>query len=202
MAVLKMTRFNWCQLQRLYAAFNLEGQLEPMKEKLAFPMGHDKNGHPCYYQIHPEEVFLLTLCRLALGFMHVHIVDSYIGGDTNCWTYAYPWMLKYLNKRYLNIIGHQGFTRFVNNFPRFKRAIKRYVWRDHQRKLVDGTMMMMIVPGLNFMLWDVFGFIDDSINCISTPFSIPCGDYEGVACKVKYADAQQAFYSGTSKTTA
>jgi hypothetical protein len=124
-------------------------------------------------------------------------VDSYIGGDTNRWTYAYPWMLKYLNERYLNIIGHQALTRFVNNFPRFKRTIEQYIQRDHQHELVDGTMG--IVPGLNFMPWAVFGFIDDSINCISTPFSSPHGDYEGAARKVEFADVKQAFYSGFIK---
>ena len=48
---------------------------------------------------------------------------------------------------------------------------------------------MTIVPGINFMPWDVFGFIDDSIDCISTPFSGPRGDYSGAARKAEYADA-------------
>ncbi len=58
---------------------------------------------------------------------------------------------------------------------------------------------MTIVPGLNFMLWDVFGFINDMINKILTPFSGPCGDYEGAVRKAEYAKAQQAFYSGYVK---
>jgi hypothetical protein len=66
--------------------------------------------------MHPEEVFLFTLRRLATGFT----VDNYIGR-----TYMYPWMLKYLEERYLNIMGHQGLPHFFNNFPRFKRAIKQ-----------------------------------------------------------------------------
>jgi len=152
---------------------------------------------PCCYQIHPEEVFLFTLCRLATGMTQVHIVDTYFGGDKNRWVYAYPWMLRYIDTRYASVIGHQGLTRFVDDFPRFNRAIEEYVQRDHQRELVDGTMT--IVPGINFMPWDVFGFIDDSIDCISTPFSGPRGDYSGAARKAEYADAQQAFYSGYVK---
>jgi hypothetical protein len=58
---------------------------------------------------------------------------------------------------------------------------------------------MTIVPGINFMPWDVFGFIDDSIDQILTPFSGPCGNYKGATSKAKYADAQQAFYSGYIK---
>ncbi len=56
----------------------------------------------------------------------------------------------------------------MNNFQCFKQAIEQYVHRNHQCKLVDGTMT--IVPGLNIMQWDMFRFIDDSIDCISTPF--------------------------------
>ena len=95
------------------------------------------------------------------------------------------------------IAGHQGLTRFVGDFPRFHRAIEEYVQRDHLRELVDGTMT--IVPGINFMPWDVFAFIDDSIDRISTPFSGPRGDYEGAARRAEYADAQQAFYTGSIK---
>jgi hypothetical protein len=48
-AVLKMTRFNLCQLHCLYAAFDLKNQLKPMHDMLAFPMGHILNGTPCCY---------------------------------------------------------------------------------------------------------------------------------------------------------
>jgi hypothetical protein len=54
---------------------------------------------------------------------------------------------------------------------------------------------MTIVPGLNFMPWDVFGFIKNLINQISTPFSGLCGDYKGTAIEAEYPYAQQAFYS-------
>jgi hypothetical protein len=93
-AALKMTRFNWSQLCCLYAAFDLEGLLEPIQEKLSFPTEHAFHVAPCCYRIHPEEVFLFTLCRLATGKSQVHIVDTYMGGDKTCWTYAYPFMLK------------------------------------------------------------------------------------------------------------
>jgi hypothetical protein len=71
------------------------------------------------------------------------------------------------------------------------------VQRNHLRELDDG--MMTIVPGINFLPWDVFAFIDDSIDRISTPFSGPCGDYEGAARRAEFTDAQQAFYTGYIK---
>ncbi len=69
--------------------------------------------------------------------------------------------------------------------------------RNHLCELDDGTMT--IVPGIIFLPWDVFAFIDDSIDCISTPFSGPRGDYEGAVRRAEFANAQQAFYTGYVK---
>jgi hypothetical protein len=188
---LKMTHFSLSQLGHLYAHFGLAALAAGVGTTIPIFTGHT------YYRIHPEEVFLFTLTKLATGLSNHMIVDTYFGGDYNRWTYGYPWMLRYLDERYKHIAGHQGLTRFVADFPRFHRAIEEYVQRDHLRELVDGTMT--IVPGINFMPWDVFAFIDDSIDRISTPFSGPRGDYEGAARRAEYADAQQAFYTGYIK---
>jgi hypothetical protein len=67
-------------------------------------------------------------------------------------------------------------------------VIQEYIQCDHQRKLIDGTMT--IVPGINFIPWDIFGFIDDSIDPISAFFLGPRGNYEDATCKAEYADAQ------------
>jgi hypothetical protein len=58
---------------------------------------------------------------------------------------------------------------------------------------------MTIILGINFMPWDVFAFINDSIDCISTPFSGPREDYKGAAPRAEYVDAQQVFYTGYIK---
>jgi hypothetical protein len=50
-AALKMTRFNWSQLRCLYAAFDLEGLLKPMQEKLSFLTGCTFYGTPCCYRM-------------------------------------------------------------------------------------------------------------------------------------------------------
>jgi hypothetical protein len=153
-------------------------------------------GHT-YYRIHPEEVFLFILTNLASGLNNHMIVDTYFGKDYNRWTYAYPWMLHYLDDRYMDVVGHQGLSCFVPDFPQFHRIIEEYVQRKHLCKLDDGTMT--ILPGINIKPWDVFVFIDDSIDCISTPFSGPRGDYEGAVRRAQFADAQQAFYTGYIK---
>ena len=138
-----MTHFSQSQLRHLYAHFGLATLAAGVGTTIPIFTGRT------YYQIHPEELFLFTLTKLATGLSNIMIVDTYFGGDYNRWTYGYPWMLRYLDERYKHIAGHQGLTRFVADFPRFHRAIEEYVQRDHLRELVDGTMT--IVPGINFM---------------------------------------------------
>jgi hypothetical protein len=182
---LKMTHFSQIQLRHLYTHFGLAALAAGVGTMVPIFTGHT------YYRIHPEEVFLFTLTKLASGMSNHMIVDTYFGGDYYRWTYGYPWMHGYLDEKYKNIAGHQGLTRFISDFPRFHRAIEEYVQRDHLRKLVDGTMT--IVPGINFMPWVVYVFINDSVDRISTPFSGPRGDYKGAVHRAEYADAHTGY---------
>jgi len=159
---LKMTHLSQSQLRHLYTHFGLATLAAGVGTTIPIFTGH------IYYRIHPEEVFLFTLAKLATGLTNIMIVDTYFGGDSNRWTCGFPWMLHYLDKRYKHIAGHQGLTLFVGDFPRFHRAVEEYVQRDHLRELVDGTMT--IVPGINFLLWDVFAFIDDCMIASPPPF--------------------------------
>jgi hypothetical protein len=140
-----MMHFSQSQLCHLYAHFGLAALAAGVGTTTPIFTGHT------YYQIHPEEVFLFTLMKLATGMSNHLIVATYFGGDYNRWSYGYPWMLRYLNERYKNIVGHQGLTHFVIDFPWFHRAIGEYVQCNHLCKLVDG--MMRIVTGINFMPW-------------------------------------------------
>ncbi|KAL7524503.1 hypothetical protein ACHAXR_002236, partial [Thalassiosira sp. AJA248-18] len=152
---------------------------------------------PARYLIHPEELFLFTLTKVATGRTNQSIIDEYFGGDYARWSLGYPWMLRYIDERYEDIIGHQGLARFVTDFPRFNRAIERFVQRDRTHENIDGSFIL--IPGLEFLPFDIFGFIDDSIDRVSTPFSGPRGDYEGAARREEYSDAQRAVYTGYKK---
>ena len=44
-----------------------------------------RSGSQCCYRIHPEEVFLFTMTKVATGLSNQRIVDMYIGSDYACW---------------------------------------------------------------------------------------------------------------------
>ena len=83
-----MTHFRQSQLRHLYARFDLAALAAGVGMTIPIFTGHT------YYRIHPEEVLLFTLTKLATGLSNHMIVDTYFGGDYNRWTYGYPlWWL-------------------------------------------------------------------------------------------------------------
>ena len=89
--------------------------------------------------------------------------------------------------------------RFVAEFPCYNADIETYVRKEKAREHPDGEFHLIL--GLRFLLWDIFGFIDCSIEQIAVPFSGPQEEYEGTARWPKYKDAHQAFLPGTASTT-
>jgi hypothetical protein len=139
-------------------------------------------------------MFLFFMTRFKKGFAIHDMVNDIFGGDHNRWYYAWPWMLRYLDDRYENILGHQGLLRFVDRFPEFFTAIENYVRKPKYHRFNDGTEF--ISPGLAFCPFRIFGWIDCSIYDINVPFSGPFGDYKGAPRKPLYQLMQRAFYTG------
>ena len=105
--------------------------------------------------------------------------------------------MKYLNDRYQHVIGHQGLLRYVDQFPVFFDSIQQKVQQQYKQDNHDGTYNES--DGLAFLPFDIFGFIDCSIDKIRKPFSGPSGDYQGAGRRNEYAVAQRAFYTGYKK---
>ncbi len=57
----------------------------------------------------------------------------------------------------------------------------------------------LFIPGLDALPYNIFGWIDDSIDRVQVPYSGPDGDYEGAPRQAQYIDAQESVYSGWKK---
>ncbi len=66
------------------------------------------------------------------------------------------------------------------------------MYHDHQGNVT-------FIPDLTELPYNIFGFIDDSIDRVYVPFLGPDGDYEGAPRRVQYIDAQETVYSGWKK---
>ena len=133
-----MTGFSHGQLKRLYELFDLEDYFAALNEDLVpLPTGtFNSLGTPCRYLMHPEEVFLFTMTKLRTGRTNKSIVNEWFGGHYQKWGKAYHFMLNYLDDRYKNIIGHQGLTRFVEEFPYFNEKIEEYLKKEYDQENV------------------------------------------------------------------
>ena len=188
---LNYTSFRKHELMQIYRHFNLVGMANQQDGLVRIATGH------AYYAIHPEELFLFFMTRFKKGFTIHDLVNDVFGGDHNRWYYAWPWMLRYLDDRYENIIGHQGLLRFIDDFPDYFTAIENYVKKAKYHRYNDGTEFES--PGLAFCPFRIFGWIDCSIYSINVPFSGPFGDYKGAPRKPLFHLMQRAFYTGFTK---
>ena len=198
MTARKMTSFSISQLRQLYYHFGLrEFVLAHNETDLLIGTGHWANGRENCYRLNPEELFLYMLTKCKTGMTNEKVIDMYFGGDYARWTYGYRWIIFYLDLRYRNIVGHVGLLRFLPQFERFRDAIQQYCQKDRWYHDHQGNVTW--VPGLEKLPYNIFGWIDGTIDKVLVPFSGPDGDYEGAPRRAQYIDAQESVYSGWKK---
>lgn len=193
------TNFGKDKLLRIYACFGLQAIADENDGFIRVPTGHvNQNGVPCVYNFNPEELFLYFMMRMKTGNDLTQMCYVF-GGSTGRWGFAWRWILMYIDARYKDVIGHQGLLRFVDQFPDFYNAIQQKVQRETIHNIDEHNNTYDVRAGLSFLPFDIFGFIDCSIDKISTPLSGPNGDYEGCGRKQHYDETQRAFYTGYKK---
>ena len=86
---------------------------------------------------------------------------------------------------------------FLPQFEQFRDAIQRFCQKDQWYHDHQGNATF--IPGLDALPYNIFGWIDDSIDRVQVPYSGPDGDYEGAPRRAQYIDTQESVYSGWKK---
>ncbi|KAL7529818.1 hypothetical protein ACHAXR_003175, partial [Thalassiosira sp. AJA248-18] len=154
------------------------------------------NGHE-FYNFHPEEIFLFLMTRCKKGWSNKDMCSFIFGGNACRWSYGFPWILRYLDERYTDIIGHQNLERYVDHFPEFFDKIQEYIRKPTIRHYNDGSADEF--SGLRFLPYDIFAFVDCKVYRCHRPFGGPAGDYIGAPRKARYYNAQRAVYTRHKK---
>ena len=135
---------------------------------------------------------MMTKCKL--GHANIVLCMLIFGGNASRWSFGYPWIHKYLDKRYDRTIPYKKLRDYVDDFPLFYQAINHFIKKTSLHHFHDGTAVER--QGLNFLPWSIFGFIDCSIDWINRPMLGPNGDYDGTLRKALGDVAQKAVYTG------
>jgi hypothetical protein len=118
----------------------------------------------------------------------------FFGGDYNQWSFRCCWFMLYLDLCYHNIVSHVGLLQFLPQCGYFRDKIEEYCQKNWWYHNHQGNITW--VPGLEKSPYNIFGWIDDSIDQISVPFLGPAGNDIGAPCQVQYVNAQELVYSG------
>ena len=115
-AICTYTSFVGDDLRRIYRLFGLANVADE------HGIIRVSNGHT-RYKLHAEELFLFFMTRMKKGWSICDTVNTTFGGYCHRWGYGWSWIVRYLDDRYRNILGHQGLLRFVDEFPQYFEAI-------------------------------------------------------------------------------
>jgi hypothetical protein len=125
--------------------------------------------------------------------MVYQMCNQVFGGDYTRWSYGWRWILFYVDRRYQNILGHQGLLRSRDRFPEFFQSIQQRVCQSKRHFDENGNMWES--PGLAFLPYRIFGFIDCSNYRTNCPFSGPSGDFQGSPRRARYEISQRSVYT-------
>ena len=191
---LNYTSFLKHDLLRIYHCFGLE-HVAGADGYIRIATGCTNSvGGYCCYRIHSEELFLFFMTRCKKGSSITDLCNDVFGGHYNRWSFGFPWILRYLDRRYKNILGHQGLLRFRAQFPQFHHAIEQFMRKPKLHTDENGDTWRS--PGLAECPYRIFGFVDCSIYKTDVPFSGPDGDKEGAPRKPRHGITQRAIYTG------
>ena len=158
------------------------------------------NGQGHAYFMTGEEIFIFGLTKMAHGTTNRQLCEQYFGGCPTRWSFAYPYLCRYFDKRYRNCLGLEGLERFVYDFPKFAKRVAEKINKD--RLSIDPlTRIKIWIAGLGIdpVRNRFFAFIDGSFFRSSRPGSGPDGDYEGAQRKPFNYIIQRAVYTGYKK---
>ena len=148
------TNFHKEQLARIFSCFGLLTMVDPLTGKVKVPTGfYNQHGVACCYNFNPEELFLYVMTRMKTGNDHTQMCGDIFGGSPRRWSIAWRWVMKYLDDRYQNIIGHQGLLHYVDQFPEFFDSIPQKVRQSYKHDNHDGTYNES--DGLAFLPLDI-----------------------------------------------
>ena len=126
------------------------------------------------------------MSKVKFGYGNTALCKLIFGGSATWWSFGYPWILEYLDKRYNRTISHEKL-----------RAINKFVQKTSLHHFHYGTAVEC--QGLSFLPWSIFGFIDFSINRISRPMLGSDGDYDSAPLRPLGDVVQRLVYTGYKK---
>lgn len=150
-----------------------------------------------YYKFKTETLFLYLLRKLSTGATHKHLADTEFGGDSGRWGLGYNSLIRYLDRRYANLVGPRGLTAWSPTFPYFAEIIREYITRDKDRT-ANGLPAIRNMPNNNIQPgeFNIIGFTDCTVYEICRPGSGPASREQGSGRREGWYHKQRAFYDG------
>jgi hypothetical protein len=181
------TNFTKSDLYRIHACFGMPPYVQV-----------PKGAFHCTFT--SEELVLFLLIKHKGDYYNSQMADAIMGGDESWWGCGYKFMLRYLDSRYVRVIGNRSMERWINDFPHFAERIRQKLARPY-KKVNPRTGQTTVHQGIHFAPGDfaIAWFIDCNITKTCVVWSGPDGDYDGAQRREGWYYAQRSIYTGWKK---
>ena len=159
------------------------------------------NG-PVYYKFRAVTLFIYMLSKLSTGRTHKDLADSEFGGDSGRWGEGFNWMVKYVEKKSVPLIGPRVLQLWAPQFQYFAETLREYIMRDKEMMDCDGNLINTLnMDGLYIppTIFNIFSLTDCSFYELCRLGSGPANDRPGAPRKENWYIKQRAFYCGYQK---
>ena len=195
---LDRTGFRKVQLIKIYVCFGLAELAAQTNGVIrVYRKYYNQRNARTAYTFGPEEMFLFFMTKFHTGDDNTKLCNEIFGGYVDRWKEGFPWMVRYIDDRYRNVLGYQGLMRCYKDFPTFHSKLEQRVRKDMPRHQCDGSTC--VYAHLHYLPFNIFGFIDCSIFKTNVPYSGPDVDFIGAPRKPKYSVAQRSIYTRFKK---
>ena len=129
-----------------------------------------------FYNFNREELLIYVLTKLAYGLPHTVMADMIFGGDSSRWSKGYNYLMKYIDDKFIDLIGINSLQIWASFFPAFSEAVRRkycYYWdkANESGPEIDN-------PFIEENTCNMCGLLDVSVNEIYQLGSGPIGEGE------------------------
>ncbi len=147
-----LTSFNNSELCEIYGLFDINSRA-------------DDDGYirisksvwdtvPIYFP--SRRIILISHDMMQKGWPIKDMCNQVFGGDYSRCSYGWKWILFYIDRRYRNVLGHQGLLRSRDRFPEFFQSIQQRVCQS--KRHFDDHGNMWESSGLAFLPYRIFVF--------------------------------------------
>jgi hypothetical protein len=145
-----------------------------------------------------ETIFIVSLAKISTGMAWYRLIRGWFGGNPDYWCYAFGWFIDYIFVTFYHKISGNSMMLWVNQIDEMRKSIweKMKTAPCQVERFFEGSTNEMDIIDIEFEVFRLFGFLDDTCTYMNRPGAGPADAREHAPRRIGAHDIQRAFFTG------